>query len=63
MESLLEAGRVLRSQLASYGVATNAKPTVAVKSTSAATYAMFVAEKAVVQSFCKAGEVIVLSGD
>jgi valyl-tRNA synthetase len=45
MHTLLETGKNLRSQLASLGVASNAKPTVAVKTTNAETYRMFIAEK------------------
>lgn len=58
-----ETVKTLRSQLASYGVATNAKPTIAVKATNAATHAMFVAEAEVLKSLTKAGELIVLRGD
>lgn len=52
----------MRSQLASYNVPTNAKPTIAVKATNASAHAMFTAETEVVKSLTKAGEVIVLSG-
>ena len=62
MQALLETGRVLRQQLAALNVASNARPTVAVRAQSAQTKAMFVAEKDVIQSLARAGEVIVLGG-
>ena len=48
MQKLLETGKTLRGQLASYNVASNAKPTVAIRSTSDSTFQMFNAEKDVI---------------
>lgn len=48
MSTLLETGKCLRSQLASLGVPTNAKPTIAIKTGNAATLAMLRAEKDVI---------------
>lgn len=60
MQTLLETGRVLRSQLASLNVPSNARPTVAVKINNPKTLTVFNAEKDVIQSLTRAGEVIVL---
>jgi len=48
MSTLLETGKTLRSQCASLNVASNARPTVAIKSTNEKTYAMLNAEKDVI---------------
>jgi len=48
MQTLLDTGKVLRSQLASLNVASNARPTVAVKSTNQVTFAMLLGEKDVI---------------
>ena len=61
MHTLLETGKNLRSQLASLGVASNARPTVAVKTTNSEIFRMFVAEKDVLQSLIRAGELIILN--
>ena len=63
MQTLLHTGRTLRSQLASLNVASNAKPTVAAKSSNADTFAMLTAEKDVLQALSKAGEFLVLSSN
>jgi len=63
MQTLNETVKTFRSQLASYGVANNAKPTLAVKATNAATHSMLMAEAEVLKSLTKAGELIVLRGD
>lgn len=63
MKTLNETCKTFRSQLASYGVASSAKPTLAVKTTNAATHAMFKAEVEVLKSLTKAGELIVLTGE
>ena len=63
MHTLLETARILRSQLASLGVASNAKPTVATKCSNPQTLGMLRAEKDVLQSLTKAGEFFVLASD
>ena len=61
MAKLLNTVKALRSQLAALNVATNAKPTVCVSSTSDDLHHMFKREAAVVTSLVKAGETIVLN--
>lgn len=63
MANLLETGKSLRSQLASLNVPSNARPTVAVKSSNAQTLAMFKLEQNVIKSLSRAGEVLVLESD
>lgn len=63
MQTLLETGKILRSQLASLNIASNAKPTVAAKTSNAQTLAMLNAEKEVLQSLTRAGEFIILAAD
>ena len=64
MHNLKECARVIRSQLASLNVPSNAKPTVAVKTTNPKIAEMLSAEKDVLQSLSRAGEVLLLaSGD
>ena len=60
MQALLETGKVLRSQLASLNVPSNARPTVAVKISNERLLARLSAEKAVIQSLIRAGEMIVI---
>ena len=63
MQTLLETGKILRSQLASLNIASYAKPTVAAKTSNAQTLAMLNAEKEVLQSLTRAGEFIILAAD
>lgn len=62
MQTLLDTGRILRSQLASLNVASNARPTLAVKTSNAEILTMLTAEKDVLQALSRAGEFLVLSG-
>jgi len=64
MAKLLNTVKAFRSQLSALNVATNAKPTICVSSTSDELSQMFKREAAVVASLVKAGEAIILnSGD
>jgi len=59
---MLTAAR-LRSQLSDLKVASNAKPTVAVRLQNTARYELFQAEKDVLQALCRSGETTILKAD
>jgi len=60
METLTLTAQKIRSQLASLGVASNAKPTIMLQGASEDVYQMFCAEKLVIQAQVKSGETIIL---
>ena len=61
MAKLMSTVKAIRSQLSALNVASNAKPTICIRSSDAGLNQMFASERDVVQSLVKAGETIILA--
>lgn len=61
MGQLLDTVSALRSQLAALGVASNAKPTIAVQSRTPELHKMFLSQKDVIEALVKSGETNIIA--